>query len=185
MVQPMRMTSSKTPRDAAPAEAYFIVDGRRWRATDPHVPEPYRQELVSELMSARRAVRDAGTADEARPHRARVNDAKVALGERGHPWWLEPQPAATLRRVEAAMRALLRHRHPDRTVVASDVARVAGGRRWRALLPTVRAGAAAMAQRGEIAVVNRGHGTTGAGGRVVRYRLAGAAVVLSSRPESS
>lgn len=31
-----------------------MVDGRRWRATDPSIPEPLRQELVNELMAARR-----------------------------------------------------------------------------------------------------------------------------------
>lgn len=41
-------------------------------------------------MSARRAVRSATTADDDQAERAarsRVNRAKVALGERGTPWW--------------------------------------------------------------------------------------------------
>nr|WP_203551492.1 hypothetical protein [Actinospica acidiphila] len=41
-------------------------------------------------MSARRAVRSATTADDEqaeRAARARVNRAKIALGERGAPWW--------------------------------------------------------------------------------------------------
>lgn len=36
---------------------HVIIDGRRWRATDPSIPERFRQELVDELMSARRAVK--------------------------------------------------------------------------------------------------------------------------------
>src|SRR5690606_25297412 len=64
---------------------YVVVDGRRWRATDPGIPEKVRQELVDELMSARRAVRDGEPGA-----RGRVQDAKVALGERGPKWWEEP-----------------------------------------------------------------------------------------------
>jgi hypothetical protein len=37
-------------------ERYIVIDGRRWRRSDPALPEERRQELVSELMSARSAV---------------------------------------------------------------------------------------------------------------------------------
>ena len=69
---------------------YVVIDGRRWRATDPNLPEERRQELVNELMSARRAVGAAkrgGDAAAERAARDRVHAAKVALGERGEPWW--------------------------------------------------------------------------------------------------
>jgi hypothetical protein len=67
---------------------YIIVGGRRWRATDPAIPEGRRQELTDVLMAWRRDVRRTkGTDDEARS-RAGVQAAKVALGERGQPpWW--------------------------------------------------------------------------------------------------
>lgn len=66
---------------------YIVVDGRRWRATDPDIPEDRAAELRSVLMAWRRAVRTAkGTDDEPRV-RAGVQAAKVALGERGAPWW--------------------------------------------------------------------------------------------------
>ncbi|MEO9323685.1 hypothetical protein ABFT23_09360 [Nocardioides sp. C4-1] len=66
---------------------YIVVDGRRWRATDPDIPTERRDELQKILMAWRRAVRTArGTDDEARV-RAGVQAAKVALGERGTPWW--------------------------------------------------------------------------------------------------
>ncbi|HEY9282373.1 MAG TPA: hypothetical protein VIP46_02865, partial [Pyrinomonadaceae bacterium] len=35
---------------------YVLIDGRRWRATDPDIPEAERVRLVGELMSARRDV---------------------------------------------------------------------------------------------------------------------------------
>jgi hypothetical protein len=67
---------------------YVVIDGRRWRATDPSIPEERRIELVRILMAWRRAVRNtAGTPGES-DARAGVQAAKVALGERGQPpWW--------------------------------------------------------------------------------------------------
>jgi len=67
-----------------------VVGGRRWRATDPAVPEEVASALRHELMSARRAVGAAlrsGDGDAERAARARVHRAKTALGERGTPWW--------------------------------------------------------------------------------------------------
>ena len=75
---------------------YVIIDGRRWRATDPGLSEERRQELVDELMSARRAVGAAKRAEDAdaeRAARARVHAAKVGLGERGPKWWERPAPS--------------------------------------------------------------------------------------------
>jgi hypothetical protein len=79
-----------TPGEQTPDGRYIVVAGRRWRASDPRLPEPRRQELVDELMAARRAVgaaKRAGDADAERAARDRVHAAKVALGERGNPWW--------------------------------------------------------------------------------------------------
>jgi hypothetical protein len=67
---------------------YVVIDGRRWRATDPAIPAERRAELTRILMAWRREVRRTkGTAGEAAA-RAGVQSAKVALGERGSPpWW--------------------------------------------------------------------------------------------------
>lgn len=117
---------------------HIVVDGRRWRATDPAIPEAFRQELVNELMAARRAVRDAdGDAGE-RAARQRVQDAKVALGERGDPWWDPPTTEGLVTRAAAAARALLRHRAESSSICPSDVARIVGGDDWRDRLPSVR-----------------------------------------------
>lgn len=80
--------------ERTPDGRYIVVNGRRWRASDPGLPDARRQELVDELMSARRAVgtaKRAGDADAERSARDRVHAAKVALGERGTPWWEEPR----------------------------------------------------------------------------------------------
>lgn len=69
---------------------YVIIEGRRWRATNPDLPEEERQRLVNELMAARRdvgkALREGDAEAEARA-RLRVHETKVALGERGPKWW--------------------------------------------------------------------------------------------------
>ena len=73
---------------------HVLIDGRRWRATDPRIPEEMRQQLVDELMRARRDVgraKRAGDAEAEREARARVHECKVALGERGVKWWEEGQ----------------------------------------------------------------------------------------------
>ena len=67
---------------------HVVINGRRWRATDPAIPEDRRAELTRILMAWRREVRRTmGTAQE-KSARAGVHAAKVALGERGDPpWW--------------------------------------------------------------------------------------------------
>jgi hypothetical protein len=75
---------------------HVIVDGRRWRASNPALPEEERRRLVHELMAARRDVGKAlraGDAEAEAAARRRVNDAKVALGERGPKWWEEEESA--------------------------------------------------------------------------------------------
>jgi hypothetical protein len=73
--------------EPTPDGRYLVVEGRRWRATDPAIPEERRAELTRVLMAWRREVRRTkGTADEPTA-RAGVQASKVALGERGTPWW--------------------------------------------------------------------------------------------------
>ena len=71
-------------------ERWIVIDGRRWRRSDPSLPEERRKELVSELMSARSAVgwaKRRNDPEAERTARDRVHAAKVALGERGPKWW--------------------------------------------------------------------------------------------------
>ena len=79
--------------DQTPDGRYFVVRGRLWRTSDPSLDPARRQELVDELMAARRAVRDAKD-DGARKSeaRARVDAAKRLLGERGPVWWKDGAP---------------------------------------------------------------------------------------------
>lgn len=133
---------------------YVVVRGRRWRATDPSIPETLRAELVSALMTGRRLVKTEGDAA-----RVMVNDAKIALGERGDPWWA-PTREGTRDRLAATIRTLLRSRGHG-SICPSDAARVAGGEKWRDLMSTAREVAFELRDEGVVAVTQRGQRITG------------------------
>lgn len=143
--------------DTDGTERYVVAGGRRWRASDPSIPATLRSELVAELMAARRAVAAAGGGEPATGSaRRRVQDAKVALGERGRPWWEEPEPESRSARIAATTRALLRHRDAAASTCPSDVARVVGGSTWRSVLDDVRRVASELAAQGQLVVRQRG-----------------------------
>ena len=73
--------------ERTPDGRYIVIDGRRWRATDPSIPQDRRAELTRALMAWRREVRRARGTEGERAARDGVQAAKVALGERGTPWW--------------------------------------------------------------------------------------------------
>ncbi|MEY2398742.1 MAG: hypothetical protein QOJ00_1916 [Actinomycetota bacterium] len=138
---------------------WIVVDGRRWRATDPAIPDALRSELVDELMDARRrvaAARRATDSDAERRARDWVQLAKVALGERGDPWWEAPTDRGQSSRIDAAVLALAHRRGPDRTICPSDAARAVGGAGWRSLMPAVRDRLRALATDGVVEVLQRG-----------------------------
>jgi len=78
-----------------PDGRYFIVRGRLWRTSNPALAPDVRQQLVNELMQARRQVglaKKAGDAGAERAARAAVDAAKRGLGERGPVWWTDGAP---------------------------------------------------------------------------------------------
>lgn len=78
-----------------PDGRYFVVRGRLWRTSNPALDGATRARLTHELMDARRAVaraKKAGDALALADARAAVQRAKVALGERGAPWWTDGAP---------------------------------------------------------------------------------------------
>ena len=94
--------------DADPADAHpdrwLVVNGRRWRRTDPVLTDDLVAALKSHLGRARSAVKSARAADDAdavAAARTRVGAAKHGLGERGPAWWDEPEPARIRRAREA------------------------------------------------------------------------------------
>ena len=87
-----------------PDGRYFVVIGRvgprLWRATNPSLDTEERVRLTKELMSARRAVRAAQHGEGLADARARVNAAKIGLGERGPIWWDDGAPDLNRRLVK-------------------------------------------------------------------------------------
>lgn len=100
--------STESAKTAEPEQdRWLVINGRRWRRTDPSLPEDVVAALTSHLGRARSAVRTARRAAEEDPDalaaaRARVNLAKHGLGERGPHWWDRPEDE----RREAALSAL-------------------------------------------------------------------------------
>jgi len=87
------MTETRYPD--TPDGRYFVVKGRLWRTSNPHLPPEERERLVKRLMDARREVgraKKAGDADAERAARGQVDEAKRALGERGPVWWTDGAP---------------------------------------------------------------------------------------------
>lgn len=78
-----------------PDGRYFVVRGRLWRTSNPALAPERRQELVDQLMHARRQVgvaKKAGDSVAERAARAAVDVAKRGLGERGPVWWTDGAP---------------------------------------------------------------------------------------------
>ncbi len=150
--------TTKRPADGLTDDGHHIVvDGRKWRATDPSIPEPLRVELVAELMAARREVHaqrdDAGLVRKAR---VRVSHAKHALGERGEPWWQEPTDVGLDARIRATIFSLITKRGVDATICPSEAARVVGSPDWRPLMDRVRAVATQLARAGDVVISSSG-----------------------------
>ena len=102
--RPVRGMSKRPAAPHTPDGRYFVVIGslgpRLWRATNPGLDAEERVRLTNELMSARRAVRSAADGDELARARARVNAAKIGLGERGPAWWQDGAPDLNRRLVK-------------------------------------------------------------------------------------
>ena len=71
-------------------DRWLVINGRRWRRTDPELPDDLVEALKSHLGRGRSAVGvSRRTGDEAATAaaRKRVDLAKHGLGERGPRWW--------------------------------------------------------------------------------------------------
>lgn len=103
-------------------ERWLVIDGRRWRRTDPALPDDLAAALRSHLGRARAAVRTAKRAeddDAVADARRRVGLAKAGLGERGPRWWDDDVPARVSRARDALVE--LDHLAPPRADGAAPV----------------------------------------------------------------
>jgi hypothetical protein len=169
------MRSARTMPLFTPDGRYLVVRGRLWRASNPALASADRERHTRELMTARRAVREALASrdrDAEKSARRAVHAAKVALGERGPVWWNDGSPDLNRRMIEnteysdwwrtvTAIRAttlgLLHERAANASVCPSEVARTVKPQGWRALMPVVRDVAREMAREGIVAVTQKGH----------------------------
>ena len=87
-----RTNTNAADHPTTPDGRYFVVRGRLWRKANPHLPANVRDELVKQLMDARRALRGPRSEAERRQARAEVDRAKQSLGERGPVWWTDGAP---------------------------------------------------------------------------------------------
>ncbi len=94
--------------DTTDDERFFLHSGRRWRKTDPSLPDDVKARLMSHLGRGRSGVRNSAKGDDgtALPRaRHTVQLAKEGLGERGTPWW-EQSAAEREARWSAALEEL-------------------------------------------------------------------------------
>src|ERR1700761_2069916 len=78
-----------------PDGRYFVVRGRLWRCSNPHLSDEEKTHWTAILMSARRAKGVAmrrGDRDSQEQARKNIDVAKIALGERGPVWWTDGAP---------------------------------------------------------------------------------------------
>lgn len=95
MVKERSLPTRASHHPVTPDGRYFSVRGRLWRMSDPSLEPERRQQLVKQLMAARRAVaqaRKAGDQAAEEAAHADVDKAKRALGERGPIWWSDGAP---------------------------------------------------------------------------------------------
>lgn len=89
-------------------DRWLVINGRRWRRTDPSLPDDVVEALKSHLGRGRSGVRVAKKNDDSvavAAARNRSNLAKHGLGERGPYWWDESE-TDRLARAQDALRQL-------------------------------------------------------------------------------
>lgn len=83
-----------------PDGRYFVVEGRLWRRSNPMLDKRERDQLVQQLMHARRSIQEAETTEQRSLARKDVDRLKRALGERGPVWWTDGAPDFNCRMVQ-------------------------------------------------------------------------------------
>lgn len=89
-VSPRPVDAMRLRHPVTPDGRYFLAHGKLWRRANPALPEHERARLVSELIRARCAAghaRRSGDAQAESAARREVETIRIALGQRGTPWW--------------------------------------------------------------------------------------------------
>ncbi|KAK3937355.1 hypothetical protein QBC46DRAFT_411203 [Diplogelasinospora grovesii] len=96
---PSSRKRSRSLPEKTPDEHYIMVNGRRWRATDPLIPEACRTELKHFLAKGRSGVRGQKTAEQ-------IAGNSPVFGERSKLEWWNDTEKGRRERWEGALREL-------------------------------------------------------------------------------
>ena len=83
---------AKKDHPTTPDGRYFVSKGKLWRKTDPRLEDGERRAAIKAMMQARRDNGRASTEAETQAARARIDAAKIRLGEKGPVWWDDGAP---------------------------------------------------------------------------------------------
>jgi hypothetical protein len=104
-VDPPHRTKNVSETGSVDDDRWLVINGRKWRRTDPVLDDALVARLKSHLGRGRSGVRtakSAGDVDAVAGARRRVDLAKHGLGERGPYWWDSPEED----RIDRATQAL-------------------------------------------------------------------------------
>jgi len=112
MTSPKKSAHASKPTakeiDRTPDGHYIIVNGRKWRATDPDIPQADFEELKHYLALGRSGSRKRKikSEDDVKGARQYTALAKLGLGERGQPVWWEDSSEGRRKRWSDALEEL-------------------------------------------------------------------------------
>lgn len=87
------MAKGKKTYTDTPDGRYYISGSRLWRSVNPNIDEATRANLITELMAARRAVRNArANAEVSKAAKKQAAAVVEALGQSGAVWWTDGAP---------------------------------------------------------------------------------------------
>ncbi|KAK4231858.1 hypothetical protein QBC38DRAFT_332782, partial [Podospora fimiseda] len=96
-----------------PDDHHIIINGRKWRATDPNIPHEARTELKHYLAKGRSGVRKSNSKESSANEEEKIKLARqitslsnLGLGERGKPEWWNDTDSNRQKRWESALTAL-------------------------------------------------------------------------------
>jgi hypothetical protein len=92
MGSPADLLATRPDYTPTPDRRYYVLKGRLWRLSNPGLDRETHQELVAQLMTAKREVRDGKDSIQRIAARLNADRAKRALGERGAVWWTDGAP---------------------------------------------------------------------------------------------
>ena len=89
---PVDSLTTRPDYTPTPDRRYYVLKGRLWRLSNPGLNQKTHQQLVAQLIAAKREVREGKDSIHRIAARLNADKAKRALGERGEVWWTDGAP---------------------------------------------------------------------------------------------